>query len=151
MPGSWNQRDLPNLHTGNCQITSPATSAYNCLAWAAGTDKRWWDPTIGYYWPPGIPREASVDALVRVYESLGFAICLSGELEPGMDKIVLFAKQIGHRRIPTHAARQLDSGEWTSKLGPCEDITHSLAEDVIGPCYGEVLYFMCRPKPSVNI
>lgn len=148
MPGSWSQRDLPRLHSGNCKITSPASNAYNCIAWAAGNDKRWWDPTIPYYWPAGVPREVSIDAVVRVYESLGFAICLSGESEPELDKIVIFAKQVGPRRIPTHAARQLESGEWTSKLGPCEDISHTIPDDLCGPCYGDVLYFMSRPKAT---
>ena len=29
--------------------------------------------------------------------------------------------------LPTHAARQLSDGNWTSKLGPNIDITHSLS------------------------
>ena len=148
MPGSWSQRDLPNLNASNCQITSPATAAYNCIAWAAGTDRQWWDPNGLYYWPPNVPREITVDALVAVFEGLGFTICLSGALEPGFDKVAIFAKQSGAKKIPTHAARQLDSGIWTSKLGPCEDISHAEVDAVNGPCYGEVEYFMSRPKPA---
>jgi hypothetical protein len=148
MPGSWSQADLPGLNTGNCQITSPATNAYNCIAWSAGTDKRWWDPHPLYYWPPGVPREKSFDALVKVYTSLGFEICIGGALEEGFEKVALFAKKFDGKRIPTHVARQLDSGEWTSKLGPCEDITHRGVDDVSGPVYGEVAYYMSRKKTA---
>lgn len=148
MPGSWLQRDFPNLNDGNCQITSPATAAYNCIAWAAGNNRRWWDPNGLYYWPPNVPREVSIDAMVQVYEGLGFTICLSGDLEPDLEKVAIFAKQSGTRRLPTHAARQLDSGEWTSKLGPCEDVSHTDVNGVNGPAYGEVAYFMSRPKRS---
>jgi hypothetical protein len=149
MSGSWPQRDFPNLNTGNCEITSPATNAYNCIAWAAGTDGQWWDPNDLYYWPPGVPREITIDSVVRVYEGLGFAICIGGELEAGFDKVAIFAKQVSGR-VPTHAARQLDSGAWTSKLGPCEDISHTSADAVTGPSYGEVLYFMSRPKKQAS-
>ena len=146
MPGSWSRRDLPDLHTENCQITSPATKAYNCIAWAAGTDKQWWDPNGLYYWPPNVPREITIDAVVQVYETLGFTICIGGELESGFEKIAIFAKASGNERVPTHAARQLDSGQWTSKLGPCEDVSHTEVNALNGPCYGEVLCFMSRPK-----
>jgi hypothetical protein len=40
--------------------------------------------------------------------------------------------------IPTHAALQLESGDWTSKLGDFEDISHSTIEAVSGPVYGRV-------------
>jgi hypothetical protein len=146
MPGSWPQRELPNLTADNCEITSPATPSYNCIAWAAGNNTQWWDPNGLYYWPPGVPREVTIDAVVQVYERLGFTICLSGELEPGLEKIAVFAKQSGTRRMPTHAAKQLDSGNWTSKLGPFEDISHPNLDAVNGPVYGEVLYYMSRPK-----
>src|SRR6266568_3397107 len=118
MAGSWHQREFPHLNAGNCEITSPATKAYNCLAWAVGNNRQWWDPNGLYYWPRNVPREVSIDAFARVYEELGFTICLSGELEPDVEKIALFARWVGPLRIPTHAARQLESGEWTSKLGP---------------------------------
>lgn len=146
MPGSWGQREFPRLNSGNCQITSPATNAYNCIAWAAGTDKQWWDPNGLYYWPPQIPREITIEAVVGVYESLGFSLCVGGTLEPSFDKIVIFAKDSYGKKVPTHAARQLESGGWTSKLGPCEDIFHAAAEDLSGPSYGDPLYFMSRPK-----
>lgn len=148
MPGSWFQRDLPSLTTKNCAITSPATNRYNCLAWAAGNNRQWWDPNPLYRWPSDVPREISLDAVLRVYEKLGYVICIGGEPEKDFEKIAIFAKRIEGRTIPTHAARLLDSGEWTSKLGPCEDITHKTVDAVRGPLYGEVKYFMSRKKSA---
>jgi len=45
----------------------------------------------------------------------------------------------------THAARQLDDGTWTSKLGSLEDITHEL-QALEGADYGHVVLFMKREK-----
>ena len=147
MPGSWPERNFPHLNAASCQITSPATPAYNCIAWAAGSNTEWWDPSGQYYWPPDIPAEFTIEALIQLYEGLGFTVCIGGTLEPDFDKIAIYAIQLPDRRQATHAARQLDSGEWTSKLGACEDISHTYAESVNGPGYGEVVYFMSRPKP----
>ena len=148
MSGSWPQADFPKLNTGNCKITSEATGRYNCIAWAAGTDKRWWDPNGIYYWPANVPREVSIDAFFQVYEGLGYSTCIGGDLEPGFEKIAIYARQVEHRKIPTHAARQLDDGTWTSKLGRCEDTCHTEAHLVTGPGYGDIIYFMSRPKPT---
>jgi hypothetical protein len=45
----------------------------------------------------------------------------------------------------THAARQLPTGKWTSKLGKGEDIEHDTPEDVAGGVYGDVMQIMKRP------
>jgi hypothetical protein len=148
MLGSWFQRDLPFLNTGNCEITSPATARYNCLAWATGNNRQWWDPNPLYRWPKDVPREISLDAFLALYEKQGFAICIGGQVEKDFEKIAIFAKKIDGRTIPTHAARQLESGEWTSKLGPCEDITHKTVDAVKGPLYEDVIYFMSRKKAT---
>jgi hypothetical protein len=50
---------------------------------------------------------------------------------------------------PTHAARQLDNGRWTSKLGELEDIEHSL-RDLEGAAYGTVVQVMKRPRPAAE-
>ena len=47
--------------------------------------------------------------------------------------------------VPTHAARQLPDGKWTSKLGPFEDIKHSTLVCLKGPLYGEPDTYMKRP------
>lgn len=151
MAGSWSQRDFPYLNSQNSRVTSPSTPKYNCLAWAAGNDRRWWDPNPLYYWPPGVPREVSMDAVLQVFEQLGFSICVGGTREDGFEKIAIFARQSQTGRIPTHAARQLDSGGWTSKLGAYEDVFHETLDALNGPCYGEVACFMSRRRVTSEV
>ncbi|TAF36353.1 MAG: hypothetical protein EAZ69_10585 [Oscillatoriales cyanobacterium] len=45
--------------------------------------------------------------------------------------------KIDSNGIPTHAARQLANGKWTSKLGWLEDIEHEL-DGLTGDRYGVV-------------
>src|SRR5262245_57181224 len=113
-------RDLapffPKLASAPYRITSPQDERYNCFAWAAGDEQNWWEPDAGGdgYWPCE-PRNDSLDGYIRAFESVGFTVCgpESRSLEPGFIKVALFA--IAGR--PTHAARQLENGLWTSKLG----------------------------------
>lgn len=132
---------FPQLR-GRYQKTSDATNRYNCIAWAASNDHKWWwpDPMGGSYWPPDLPRDETVQILVRLYENLGFRECRSDSLEPGVDRVAIFALD-EHR--PTHAARQLPDGRWTSKLGVLEDVAHEL-RDLEGPRYGSVSRIMRR-------
>ena len=44
-------------------------------------------------------------------------------------------------------ARQLAAGDWTSKLGKEEDLTHHTLKSLEGNLYGTVLKFMKRPAP----
>jgi hypothetical protein len=50
----------------------------------------------------------------------------------------------------THAARQLPTGKWTSKLGKAEDIEHDSPDDVAGGIYGEVVLFMRRQSNAAE-
>ena len=148
MSGSWSPTEFPHLTEANSEITSPATDRYNCFAWAAGEDFRWWQPESsgGYYWPDGIECAETVDAWVKAYESLGYERCEDGSLESDVEKIALFGTGPHGKETPSHAARQLADGEWTSKLGQCEDVRHSEAEDVCGPLYGRVVCYLSRPR-----
>ena len=47
---------------------------------------------------------------------------------------------------PTHAARQLESGDWTSKLGKSVDIRHSTLAALGGEMYGRVAFLLRRPR-----
>lgn len=149
MPGSWAPAEFPNLDSSNHTITSPADRRYNCTAWAAGDSKRKWWPdrhNIGY-WPAGVPREETLDAFFRAYGTLGFRPCFSGTLEADVEKIAVYATRNADGTFtPTHAALQLPTGEWTSKLGDFEDISHQTADAVFGPVYGDAIYYLCRPK-----
>ena len=156
MPGSWPAGEFPYLSNATCQVTSPPTPTYNCIAWSAKEDWRWWWPDhfgIGYWPPPPVSREETMQAFVEAFESLGYRLCPNGSLEVGLEKIAIFGKKNaepdGPAAIPTHAALQLNSGEWTSKLGAFEDIAHTTVEAVTGPTYGRPMIFMARPRPTI--
>lgn len=137
------EQQFPNLKDSGYQITSPKSRRYNCIAWAAGDQNRWWQPApqaSGLYWPSGVAREVSISAYVAAFAALGFVECDNHQLETGFEKIALYALN-GN---PTHAARQLDNGRWTSKLGQMEDIEHTL-EALTGEIYGEVAQILKRP------
>ena len=149
MPGSWSTHELPHLTEGNCEITSDPARRYNCIAWAAGEKTRnWWPDQWGVgFWPSRVPRKVTVDAFIKAYETRGYRLCFDGSLQDGLEKVALYGKDISGTIVPTHAALQLESGEWTSKLGQLEDIRHATVDDVAGPLYGSVVCFLSRPRP----
>lgn len=134
---------FPRLRSNPFYITSPETKQYNCIAWAAGVMDRWWWPGMKpfAYWPPNVPTRIQLDSFVAAFRSLGYDICDSGTQEPRFAKIALFVDSNG---TPTHAARQLPSGRWSSKLGPWEDIDHTIFGLEAGN-YGIVVQYMKRP------
>jgi hypothetical protein len=132
----------------NYQPTSPATPTYNCIAWAAGDNSRfWWPwPTDVYYWPEDAPLEATLNAFIKAFSTLGYEICETGDLEVGYEKIVIYINPLTGQ--PTHAARQLSDGAWTSKLGKHIDIRHDTPENIQGSAYGTPSQYMRRKKPK---
>ncbi|MBI4833756.1 MAG: hypothetical protein HY811_02895 [Planctomycetes bacterium] len=114
-------------------ITSPETAEYNCIAWAAEENTRWWepDPMDLYYWPDNIPRELTLEAFREAYKTLGYERCYDANLEERFQKIAIYIKN----KRPTHAARQLNNGNWTSKLGPSFDIEHEFIKNWSGVIY----------------
>jgi hypothetical protein len=136
---------FPRLTSTNHRVTSPRTTGYNCVAFAAGDDTRWWWPVgaLGgyYYWPPGVTKAETQEAFREAFESLGYELCDSGALEVGYEKVAIYASPAG---VPTHGARQVATGRWVSKLGQIEDIEHETPEAVGGSAYGEVAFFMRR-------
>lgn len=131
---------FPSLTTGSYIVTSPSTPSYNCIAWAAGEDFRWWWPTPGiYYWPPSAPFEETIDAFSAAFASLGYEPCGHGEPEDGWIKVAIYASSAG---VPTHMARLLSNGMWTSKLGADVDLSHLSPQVIEGPAYGSVVRFL---------
>ena len=93
-----------------------------------------------YYWPPSAPRETALESFVKAFEALGYATCSTSDLEPRKEKVAIFAKPSGE---PTHAARQLSNGRWTSKLGKNVDIEHEL-NGLTSRDYGSPVLFLER-------
>lgn len=138
---------FPRLGTNAFRVTSQRDPGYNCIAWAAGATNHWWwplDDPAEAYWPDGLPRVRTLEAFRAVFATLGYVDCPSDTWEPGFEKVALFADAAG---LPTHAARQLTSSRWTSKLGQAEDIEHDLL-DLEGDLYGSVIVVMRRPRAA---
>lgn len=134
---------FPALTSENHRITSPPTPDYNCIAWSAHDETRWWEP--GRFWPVASPpNDYGIGVLIQAFVSLGYEECGSDGLEEGYEKVVLYGSALCY----THAARQLPSGKWTSKLGRAEDIEHDTPEAVAGPLYGDPIQFMRRKLPD---
>jgi len=130
---------------------SPPTVDYNCIAYAVGeTDKRWW-PSIrwkgDYYWPPHLPREKpleeTLENFVRAFETKRYRVCKTAKPKKGIEKVAIYAGPAGN---PLHAARQLESGMWTSKCGDLEDIEHKTIASMEGKHYGKVAIFLERKR-----
>ena len=127
--------DFPNLRTTPFRETSPVTPVYNCVGFAAGETVRWWWP-VGYYWPPEVSRDETVAAFVAAFQTLGYDLCDNAMLEPGVEKVAIYVDASGQ---PTHMARQLTSGIWTSKLGSDVDIEHNALEGLEGIRTGRLI------------
>lgn len=134
---------FPLLETdGGAIQPNSATPAYNCIAWAAGVTDCWWWPDANGdgFWPDGVAREVTLDALVAAFAMLGYEVCASGDAEPNFEKVVLYARA----GVPTHAARQTADGKWTSKLGRGPLVAHNTPAGVEGPLYGQAVRFLRR-------
>ncbi len=136
---------LPDLVDFN--VTSESTLRYNCFVWALGDDSQWIAPTGYYnYWPEDIPNELTLDTIAELFRQAGYEVCGDGSLEAGYEKVAIYVKD----GVPTHAARQLGDGRWTSKLGKYEDIEHDSLDALQGEGFGEygrVEVFMSRSAP----
>jgi hypothetical protein len=127
----------------NLQITSDRSVTYNCIAWVMDDTARVWWPlgAVDFYWPP-VPPEVARRSFEWAFGTRGYTPCPDGSLQPGIEKVALYEKN----KVPTHAARQLPTGRWTSKLGIDEDVEHDLA-DLVGRRYGQVAAFYQRERP----
>lgn len=136
---------FPRLYFSGFNITSEKSTFYNCIAWAAGlTDRSWWPGLASYYWPPQCSQENTVASFLAAFELLGYkeTETISVELDAGYEKVALYVNNAG---IPTHMARQLPNGEWTSKLGQLEDISHNELDALEGTLYGRICCTLARP------
>jgi hypothetical protein len=130
---------FPRLRHSQFKISSPPDHHYNCIGWAAGSNRQlWWPGTI--FWPRGCPTEETVDAFIRAFQTVRYEVCENVDLQGGYEKIALYA--INGK--PTHAARQLRTGKWTSKLGLSYDIEHESPDSLADGEYGQVVLILKR-------
>lgn len=133
---------FPLLDADGYAETHPPSDIYNCIAWAVRRSDVWWWPDDDRtdYWPESVPREATVEAFILAFATLGYSPCETGELEAGYERVAIYALD----GMPKHAARQLADGKWTSKLGPGPVITHNSPRGVEGLVYGTVFCYLRR-------
>lgn len=140
------EQEFPNLRAYGYKVTSPMDSQYNCAAYAADRQDQWWwpDPLYLYFWPQGVLRNRTLEAFQSAYATLGYEPCTDGKFEKGFEKVAIYAISDGE---PKHVARQLQTGMWTSKLGPHVDIEHHL-ESLVSHSYGAPVKFLKRPTST---
>lgn len=141
--------DFPHLARLGWRQTSNRAN-YNCIAFAAGDERRWWwpgnhPPNSINYWPVTGATEATLANFYTAFATRGYSPCPDGTLEIGYEKVAFYAL---NGKI-THAAKQQQDGTWKSKLGKSEDISHTL-EGLVGPAYGEVTAFAERPLGPIR-
>lgn len=123
------------------KLLSEQTPIYNCIAWAMGFNDRWVDTVLspGHWWPDGVLREDSPQALIDAFVAVGFEVVDNDHYEENYDKVALFQKEGKW----THAARiESDEVEY-SKFGGSFDGVHS--HNVFGgSIYGDEYAFLRR-------
>jgi hypothetical protein len=132
---------FPGLKDTAYLVTSPVDRSYNCIAWAAGDTSRWWWPDDENYWPPLGTRTESLPSIIEAFGTLGYEKCES-IADDGKEYVAVFSSDDLHF---LHAARRLQNGNWTSKLGQLVDIEHAL-NALQGRRYGRVVLLMARPR-----
>ena len=135
---------FPDLVLDGYTVESPTTIQYNCIAWAAEDNTQPWDPDPLFriaHWPTGVPRQQTMAAFVQAFQQLRYEECESDSLELGFEKVAIYAKS----GVPHHMAKQLENGQWTSKLGDDVDINHAL-RGLEGAIYGSVATILRRRR-----
>lgn len=79
-----------------------------------------------------------------MFQHFEYRICKNADLEVNYEKVALYAK---HNQ-PKHAARQLEDGRWTSKIGSNVDIEHASLRAVEGPLYGTAAMYLKRRRQA---
>ncbi|MGI8654291.1 MAG: DUF7689 domain-containing protein [Pyrinomonadaceae bacterium] len=144
---------FPKLRSGGYSIASSKDKKYNAIAFAVGNPTRNWNwmpyPTGGYYWPPGITGDDTINTWARVFMVHGYSLCDNGDFENGVEKVVLYCDPDG---TPTHVAKQdVTIKKWISKLGKDYDIQHDSFDVLEGYDeheYGTAVRFMARPTST---
>ena len=111
------------------------------MALAVGVTDAWWWPQDERYWPPGVPDELTLAAMIAALGTVGYIPCDDGATETGFEKVAVYAKG----GVPTHVAKQLSGGRWSSKLGKDCVVSHASPSGLEGVVYGSVVAFLRPP------
>ncbi len=144
-----------NIRDEDFELTSPFDAKYNCIAHAAGNNEKWWwavdTATVGndVFWFNNLSGQATLENFILAFGKLGYEPCEDSEFENGFEKVAIYVstkdKIYAPKGTPTHMARQLKNGNWTSKLGKDVDISHKTLQSIEGEIYGIVKQILKRP------
>ena len=124
------QRRFPKLTDSSFSIQSPEDPRYNCLAFALGDERQWWEHGAKLcYWPPGFTEGETLDSWIRVFELHGYRKTANRDVEPVTEKVAIYADL---DFMATQVAKQQPNGLWKSKLGRGHDIEHASLEALEG-------------------
>ena len=131
---------FPNLANEAFEIVDQPSEQYNCIAYAAGDTGQWWWPDGINYWPPWATPTTKTGSLQEVFAGQGYERCDDTNVEADYHKVALYEAH-GDMR---HAAAQMPTGRWRSKMGKGPVIEHRSPESLSGGIYGEATVFMRR-------
>ena len=146
---SWNDvltGAFPNLATEGFEIVGQPSEQYNCIAYAAGDTSEWWWPDGINYWPPWATLTNRIESLQEAFSGQGYERCDDSNAEAGYHKVALYESH-GEMR---HAAAQIHTGRWRSKMGKGPVIEHHNTESLSGGVYGEPTVFMRRATVATD-
>jgi hypothetical protein len=83
----------------------------------------------------------TVDSFTDAFRTLGYEVCSDSAHEVGYERVAIYVDPGG---TPTHMARQLSTGFWTSKIGKLEDIEHETLHGLEETDYGQVVRVLKR-------
>lgn len=143
MDAFFKGKGLPGFVDSARKITSPPTHQYNCIAWAFEDPTKWWWPQDhpDAHWPIDCDGLTTLEAFEAWFDHDGWELTQNPSYEAAYRKVALYADANGE---PTHAARLLEEGKWTSKLGPFHDVWHGYNE-LDGPAYGSIIRIYKKP------
>lgn len=131
---------FPNLASEGFSIVGAPSEVYNCIAYAAGDTSKWWWPDGVNYWPPWAAETDRKESLKEVFAGLGYERCDDGRADGGYQKVALYEVN-GEMK---HAAMQMPSGRWRSKMGQGPVIEHRSPDSLSNGIYGDATTYMGR-------
>jgi len=136
---------IAGLREDNFSALGPNNPLYNCIAWSIGSRHDW-------VWPGDTISDFDGLYAQHGYHPLDSVDDHALSHEPGVEKIAIYG-YISNRPsrakqgpVVTHAARQIDDGQWTSKLGSNSLIAHPDPRTIEGSTYGKLLKVYARTK-----
>jgi hypothetical protein len=130
---------FPKLTPSTYKRISKAAPRYNCMAFANGDKRKWWEPGCPggrFRWPEDV-KQSTVEAYAKVFENDGFTRTTNRSHDPEYEKIAIYRDSEG---AFSHVTKS-DGRVWKSKLGKGQDIAHAsldVLEGNQGDEYGSV-------------